>query len=69
MKESGSLDLAPVRRTDASCESTTINTRDLAVPQASPKIESDDRAKEDVPPPSTASPILKAMYYWVISRR
>jgi len=72
MKDINSLEPATARKVAEpghSCEISQTELSDLAADQAAPENESDDHIKSDVPLPSTASPMLKAMYYWVISRR
>ena len=53
---------------EAPCESVPAKTGGLAVEQAAPGNESEG-CTNDGPLPSTKSLILKAMYYWVVSRR
>jgi hypothetical protein len=54
--------------TEENSRSTKDNSGDSAVQQVAPENESDDASPEGVPPGSKSSELLKAMYYWVLSR-
>lgn len=72
MKEATSLEPATARRVTGpgqDCEILKTELGDLAVRQAALENEGDDHIEDGVPLPSKAPLILKAMYYWVISRR
>jgi hypothetical protein len=72
MKELSTLDSATARgfmSAEVGCERVPTKLGGLAAPQVASKNESDDCIKDNVPLPSTASLILKTMYYWVVSRR